>query len=106
MNESIRFSLSSNLANLSKRIDAIDETILRLVAERAELVKDVQILKRANGLPVRNYEREEEIFERVRRIAFRRGLAGDNAVAIIRQCIASCLSSAGVDEEIDNLNAG
>lgn len=106
MNESIRFSLSAKLAELRKRIDAVDESILGLVAERAELVKDVQALKRINGLPVRNYEREEEIFERVRRIAFRHGLAGDNAVAIIRHCIASCLSSAGVDEEIDNLNAG
>ena len=106
MNKSIRFSPSARLAELRKRIDAVDETILRLVAERAELVKDVQILKRANGLPVRNYGREEEIFERVRRIAFQRGLAGDNAVAIIRQCIASCLNSAGVDEEIDNLNTG
>lgn len=106
MNESIRFSLSAKLVELRKRIDAVDETILKLVAERAELVKDVQILKKTNGLPVRNYEREEEIFERVRRIAFRHGLAGDDAVTIIRQCIASCLNSAGVDEAIDTLNTG
>ncbi len=106
MHESTRFSLSAKLADLRTRIDAVDETILRLVAERADLVKDVQILKRENGLPVRNRKREEEIFERVRRIAFRQGLAGDYAVAIIRQCIASCLGSAGLDQEIDNLNAG
>ena len=106
MDNSIRFSLPANLADLRKRIDAVDETILGLVAERAELVKLVQKLKRTNGLPVRNFEREEEIFDRARRIAYRFGLAGDNAVAIIRDCIASCLSSAGVSEEGGNVNAG
>ena len=106
MDNSIRFSLPATLGDLRRRIDAVDESILRLVAERVELVKEVQNLKRANHLPVRCYEREEEIFVRARGIAYRLGIAGDNAVAIIRQCIASCLDSAGVDEELDNLNAG
>ena len=106
MDNSIRFSLPANLADLRKRIDAVDEAILGLVAERVELVRLVQKLKRMNGLPVRNYEREEEIFARARRIAYRLGMAGDNAVAIVRQCIAFCLDSAGTDEEADSLNAG
>lgn len=106
MDNSIRFSLPANLTDLRKRIDAVDEAILGLVAERVELVKLVQKLKRMNGLPVRSYEREEEIFARARRIAYRLGMAGDNAVEIIRQCISFCLNTAGTDEEVDNLNAG
>lgn len=106
MDNSIRFTPPEKLIGLREQIDAVDETILKLVVERAELVKDVQNFKRANGFPVRSYEREEEIFVRARQVAYRLGMAGDNAVAIIRQCIASCLGAAGVDGEIDNRNAG
>lgn len=106
MDESIRFSLPAKLADLRGRIDVIDEKILTLIAERAGLVRDVQELKRANCLPVRCHEREEEMFSRARGIAHRLGIAGDDAVAIIRQCIASCLDSARVAGEIDTLNTG
>lgn len=99
MENAIRLSLPAELTDLRKRIDAIDETILKLIAERAGLVKHVQDLKCANGMPVRSNERELEMFARARGVAYRLGLSGDDAVRIIRQSIAACLNAAGVGEE-------
>lgn len=106
MDNAIDYSPSSSLTDLRRRIDAIDETILALVADRVELVKDIQRLKHAIGLPVRSHERERDMFARARRIGSRLGIAGDDAVIMIRQCIASCLSAAGVDTEDDPRAAG
>jgi len=106
IDDSTRFSRPVNLADLRKRIDAIDESILTLFAERAGLVRHVQNLKRTCSMPVRSYEREEEMFARARGIARRLGIAGDDAVALIRQCIVFCLDSAGADAEVDKLDTG
>lgn len=104
--DAMRTPRSLGLSDLRKRIDAIDEEILTLVAERAEWVREVQSLKRASGLPVRSQDREREMFLRARRIASRLGLAGDEAVNVIRQCIVSCLSAHEVDREDDTRSAG
>lgn len=99
MDNPVHFSLPADLTDLRKRIDTIDETILKLVAERAGVVRDVQDLKRANGMPVRSDKRELEMFARARRVAYRLGISGDDAVRIVRQCIASCLNAAGVGKD-------
>lgn len=106
IDNAMRSPLALGLSDLRQRIDSIDEAILRLVAERAEWVRDVQNLKRASGLPVRSHDRERYMFARARRLAGGLGLAGDEAVKVIRQCIASCLSAAEVERKDDTRAAG
>jgi chorismate mutase len=55
------------IADWRKKIDAMDEQIVRLINERAEAAKAIGDLKRQNGLPVYEPQREQEVFEHVKR---------------------------------------
>lgn len=62
-------SEARGIEDLRARIDAIDETILGLLAERVRVVIDVGEYKRERGLPVYDAERERSILERISRAA-------------------------------------
>jgi chorismate mutase-like protein len=57
------------LEALRRQIDAIDERILGLVAERVRLVLRVGELKRSSGTAVYDPERERRVLERLARRA-------------------------------------
>lgn len=88
-------SIGADLVELRRRIDRLDERLLALIAERCELVKEVQDLKRANGLPVRSPVREAEMFERARSLAQRLRVPDEGAVAVLKAAMRCCLSAAG-----------
>ncbi|MBU0907841.1 MAG: chorismate mutase [Nanoarchaeota archaeon] len=48
---------------LREKIDELDEKIIKLVEERYVLCEEIWKLKRDNGLPLKDAEREEEIKE-------------------------------------------
>ena len=50
-----------------KKIDGLDEQIVRLVNERAEAAKAIGELKVAAKLPVYEPRREQDVFDNVRR---------------------------------------
>ena len=50
---------------LRKRIDEIDEQIIRLLGERTRLALKIAREKRNRGLPLRSAERELEVLARV-----------------------------------------
>ena len=49
------------LSELRSRIDVVNDEILKLFLERMDLVEQIGEYKKANGLPVRNRQREREI---------------------------------------------
>ena len=49
-----------NLDDLRNKIDIIDEELLRLFAERMDIVSEVAAYKQANSLPVLDQGREAE----------------------------------------------
>lgn len=51
-----------NLSDIRKRIDSLDEQILRLLNARADCVHEVGELKRAEGLEIYAPEREEKVY--------------------------------------------
>ncbi|MDX2051939.1 MAG: chorismate mutase [Polyangiaceae bacterium] len=55
----------SDITSLRERIDAVDQQILALVAERVRIVLAVGDYKRARGLPVYDPVREREMLERL-----------------------------------------
>jgi len=74
-----------------RRIDEIDETILELLIERAQLAKKIGELKKEHGLEIHVPEREREILERL--LGKNRGRFPENAlVRIFREIISACLS--------------
>lgn len=69
------------------RIDALDDAIVDLLAERAGVVATLWAQKRAAGIPVRDPAREAEIFARVRQRAVERGLDPDRVEAVFRAVV-------------------
>jgi chorismate mutase len=51
-----------------KKIDGLDEQIVKLISERAEAAKQIGLLKRGGSLPVYEPKREQEVFAHVKAI--------------------------------------
>jgi chorismate mutase-like protein len=58
-------TVDSELEALRRQIDAVDEKILELVAQRVELVLRVGELKRLSGAAIYDPERERRVLERL-----------------------------------------
>jgi chorismate mutase len=57
------------LADLRRRIDALDADLIRLMRDRFEVTRQVGAHKRATGLPPADPDREEQQIARLRRLA-------------------------------------
>lgn len=77
-----------NLEDLRKKIDEIDESITRLLAERIKLAEEIGRQKRTEGRPIEDRGREQVVLERVRSIAQREGISPQAIESIYRQIIA------------------
>jgi isochorismate pyruvate lyase len=62
--------LAASLADLRRQIDGIDEAVVKLLAQRAMLVKDAARFKR-DAFQVSAPARQAQVFERVRELARR-----------------------------------
>ena len=54
-----------NLTNLRNEIDKVDKELLKLFIRRMNLVTNIAEIKKENGLPIFNKERETEIIKRI-----------------------------------------
>jgi chorismate mutase len=76
------------ISPLRKRIDGIDEQIMRLLKERADVCEDIGIIKREQGIPVRDRRRENEQYTRITGIASKLGLNAQEVKAVYKEIIA------------------
>ena len=81
-----------DIQKLRKRIDEIDEQILRFLGERSEICRSIGLLKKENEMPITDAIRESEVFSNVRGKAVDFGLDADQAEAIYRQIVNMCSS--------------
>ncbi|MDP9036786.1 MAG: prephenate dehydratase [Myxococcota bacterium] len=78
------------LDHLRKRIDELDDGILRLLDERAQIVGEVARVKRAANLPTYDPERERQVLDR---LAARAGPFPAHAIrAVYREVMSACLA--------------
>ena len=56
------------IADWRKKIDGLDEQIVRLISERAEAARAIGDLKRASNAPVYEPEREQAVFDHVKAV--------------------------------------
>lgn len=68
-------------------IDALDDELVSLLAERAALVRAIWADKALAGSAVHDAAREAEIFARVRRRATEAGLDPEAVEAVFRQVV-------------------
>ncbi len=80
------------LNQLRKQIDATDTEILRLLVQRAEICKDIGLAKKAASLPVRDQNRENEVYSRIREQAATLGLNPAQVEAVYREIVNMCSS--------------
>ncbi len=82
------------LSKLRKKIDEIDETIVKLLNERAKLAKEVGHIKKQYNLPIYVPSREQEIFDRLQRLNQQYGeFPTDFIKPVFREIIAACRST-------------
>ncbi len=73
---------------MRRKIDEIDEQILRFLKERVEVCRSIGKTKREHGIPVRDYEREDELYANVMKRASELGLNQREVKAVYREIIA------------------
>jgi chorismate mutase/prephenate dehydratase len=79
------------LDDLRKRIDSIDDSILALLEERANVVEQVKQAKRDANAPVYDPERERRVLERLAAKGAGR-FPRDAIVSVFREVMSACVS--------------
>ena len=72
---------------LRKKVDEIDEEILYFLKERVELCKSIGAIKREHGIPIRDYQREDEVYTNILRKASELELNPQEVKAIYQEII-------------------
>jgi len=82
-----------NLETLREQLNAIDRELLELAARRQALSTDIARVKRASGLPTRDYGREREVLLRARAHATELGISPSLAESLLRPLIHDSLAT-------------
>lgn len=86
-------SETATLEDLRRRLNEIDRQLLKIVAERQAISREVAQVKRRTGYPTRDYQREREVIMGVRATATELGLSPALAESLIRLLIRSSLTT-------------
>jgi len=81
-----------DIKKLRKRIDEIDEQLLRFLGERSEICRSIGLLKKDNDMPITDSYRENQVYRNIREKAPDFGLDADQVEAIYRQIVNMCSS--------------
>jgi len=79
-----------DIQKLRKKIDEIDEHILRLLGERSEICRSIGLLKKDNALPITDTLRENEVYSNIKSKAPDFGLEPEQVEAVFRQIVNMC----------------
>lgn len=84
--------MTEDIQKLRKKIDEVDENILRLLGERSEICRSIGLLKKENCIPITDPIRESEVFSNIRGKVADFGLDANQVEAIYRQIVNMCSS--------------
>jgi chorismate mutase len=76
------------ISPLRKRIDKIDEQILRFLKERIDICENIGTIKREHELPVKDPNRENEQYMCIMELASKLGLDPQEVRAVYQEIIA------------------
>ena len=82
-----------NLDELRKQLDQLDQQLLQLVAARQATSREIARVKRATGVPTRDYGREREVLLAARNYAQNLGVSPDVAETVMRLLIRTSLTT-------------
>lgn len=81
-----------DIGNLRKRIDEVDEQILLALGERTKLCTIIGLIKKKQGLPIKDRDREKELHTRIIKRAASLKLDTNHVEAIYRHVVEMCTS--------------
>jgi chorismate mutase len=81
-----------DINKLRKKIDSIDHQILCLLYERVKICSAIGSMKKEQGLPVQDKEREEKIYCQAREKAAKLDLNPLQVEAVFREIVNMCSS--------------
>lgn len=76
-----------SMEDFRTRIDAIDERLVRVLAERMALVREVAVYKKEHGVDVHQPGRMRQLFARVRELGDPKGLDPDFIEQLYRDIV-------------------
>jgi chorismate mutase len=82
----------ADLKDMRKKIDFVDEQILRLLADRVKICEDIGSAKKLQGLPVKDLAREKLLHQRIRDQAEKLGIDPVLVEAVYREIVNMCSS--------------
>jgi chorismate mutase len=86
-----------SIVALRKKIDEIDEKIAVLLRNRMELCKRIGAIKRENGIAIRDFEREDEVYLHIMGKALELKLDLQKVESIFKEIIALSVSVQGAE---------
>ncbi len=78
------------IQQLRKRVDEVDEQILNALNERAKICRAIGLVKRKEGMQIRDPSRENEIYKRVKEKAVEFHLDPLQVEAVYREIVNMC----------------
>jgi chorismate mutase len=88
-----------SIKQLRKRIDNVDEQILRFLSERVKVCELIGSVKKEHGLSIKDAYRENEVYAHVRQKAVEFALDPAQVEAVYRQIINMCHSAQELKEK-------
>ncbi|MGC8816427.1 MAG: chorismate mutase [Candidatus Hadarchaeum sp.] len=77
-----------DLKEIRRRIDEIDENLIKLLAERLRISRDIAVLKKKLGAKIRDEVRERYVIDRARNLARELGIDPDFIESVMRLVMA------------------
>ena len=78
------------IKQLRKKVDEVDEQILRSLSKRAEICRSIGLIKEKHSIPVQDYPRENDVYAHIREKAAELSLDQTHVEAIYRQIVNMC----------------
>lgn len=79
-----------DIKKLRKKIDEVDEQILRSLRDRTKICRSIGLLKKKQGLPVEDHQRENDLYVNVKKKAVELDLDPTRVEAIYRKIVEMC----------------
>ena len=78
------------IPKLRKKVDEIDDQILKALCERVKICKAIGDAKKKQGMPVRDTSRENEVYKRIKEKAAQFQLDPVQVEAVYREIVNMC----------------
>ena len=80
----------SEISKLRKKVDEIDDQILRALFERVKVCKAIGDAKKKQGMPIRDSSRENEVYRRIEEKSAKYQLDSAKIERVYREIVNMC----------------